>query len=81
MHLPRVGQEVVIDFHALRHTYATAAKAAGLSEFDIKLLLNHKLPGVTGGYIHGTSLGDHLRQCQQTVTAFVLGRANRQRDI
>jgi integrase len=68
----------MVNPHALRHTYATAAKAAGLSEFDIKLLLNHKLPGVTGGYIHGTSLGDHLRQCQQTVTAFVLGRANRQ---
>lgn len=61
--------------HTLRHTYATAAKAAGLPELDIKLLLNHKLPGVTGGYIHGTALGDHLRECQERVTAFLMARA------
>ena len=60
--------------HVLRHSYGTAAKAAGLPELDIKLLLNHKLPGVTGVYIHGTALGDHLRECQEKVTRYLLGR-------
>ena len=41
--------------HVLRHSYATFAKAAGLSEMDIALLMNHKLLGVTGGYIHEVS--------------------------
>lgn len=62
--------------HILRHTYATAAKATSLPELDIKLLLNHKLPGVTGGYIHGTALGDHLRACQEKVSQHLLGLLN-----
>lgn len=60
--------------HVHRHSFATAAQAAGLPDFDIKLLLNHKLSDVTGGYIHGTALGDHLRECQERITAYLLGR-------
>ena len=58
--------------HVLRHTYGSFAKAAGLNEADIALLLNHKLPGVTGGYIHGRAIIDHLSLCQERVTAHIL---------
>ena len=42
---------------------------------DIALLMNHKLPGVTAGYIHETSLIEHLRACQKRVTAYILEHA------
>lgn len=58
--------------HVLRHTFATLAAAAGVPELDIKLLLNHALPGVTGGYIHQTALGARLRDMTNKVTAHVL---------
>lgn len=58
--------------HVLHHSYATLAKGAGLNEMDIALLMNHKLPGVTAGYIHETSLIEHLKACQQKVTAHIL---------
>ncbi len=58
--------------HVLRHSYATLAKGAGLNEMDIALLMNHKLPGVTAGYIHETSLIEHLKACQEKVTAHIL---------
>lgn len=38
--------------HALRHTFATCARMAGLSQDDVAVLLNHIKLGVTGGYIH-----------------------------
>jgi integrase len=57
--------------HVLRHSYATFAKAAGLNEMDIALLMNHKLSGVTGGYIHELSLIEHLTSCQQRLTDYL----------
>lgn len=56
----------------LRHSYATFAKAAGLNELDIGLLMNRKLPGVTTGYIHEVSLLEHLKACQECVTVHIL---------
>lgn len=64
----------LVNPHALRHSYATAAAAVGLDPFTIKLLLNHQLPGVTGGYIHGSALGATLREAQGRVTAYLLGQ-------
>ncbi|WP_300336525.1 tyrosine-type recombinase/integrase [Accumulibacter sp.] len=64
----------LVNPHALRHSFATAATAAGLDPFAIKLLLNHQLPGVTGGYIHGSALGVTLREAQERVTAYLLGQ-------
>ncbi|MEM8947902.1 MAG: hypothetical protein AAGC99_01080 [Pseudomonadota bacterium] len=58
--------------HTLRHSYATFAKAAGLNELDIGLLMNHKLPGVTAGYIHEASLLEHLKACQERVTTYIM---------
>ena len=64
----------LVNPHALRHSFATAATAAGLDPFTIKLLLNHQLPGVTGGYIHGSALGQTLKAAQERVTAYLLGQ-------
>lgn len=64
--------------HMLRHSYATFAKAAGLNELDIGLLMNHKLPGVTAGYIHEASLLEHLKASQERVTAHILTLAGQE---
>lgn len=69
----QVRNKGLVNPHALRHSFATAAAAAGLDPFAIKLLLNHQLPGVTGGYIHGSALGATLRDAQERVTAYLLG--------
>jgi len=55
--------------HALRHTFATMANAAGVSFTDIKLLLNHKSQDVTFGYI--TPHIGPLRSAQEKVTKFL----------
>lgn len=58
--------------HALRHTYVTAANAAGLSQYDIKLLTNHALPrnDVTAGYIGAGP--EELRPSQQRVSEYLM---------
>ncbi len=38
--------------------------------------MNHKLPGVTAGYIHEASLLEHLKACQERVTAHILTLAD-----
>jgi hypothetical protein len=35
----------------LRQSFRTIATAAGVSEFDARLLMNHAVPGVNAGYI------------------------------
>ncbi len=62
--------------HRLRDTYLTAAHEAGLSPWDIKILVNHTLPDsgdVTAGYLRPSL--EHLRGCQERVAAFLLHRA------
>lgn len=70
----QVRNKGLVNPHALRHSFATAATAVGLDSFAIKLLLNHQLPGVTGGYIHGSALGVTLPEAQERVTAYLLGQ-------
>ncbi|MGY4502033.1 integrase [Bradyrhizobium sp. GM24.11] len=56
----------------LRQSYRTLAQAAGVSELDIHLLMNHSLPGVNAGYItRDRLLRDHLRQQQQRIAELV----------
>ena len=58
----------------LRQTYRTVGQAAGVSDVDMHLLMNHSLPGVNAGYITRSKLlGDHLRTQQQIVSMMVLG--------
>ena len=57
----------------LRQSYRTLAQAAGVSELDIHLLMNHSLPGVNAGYITRDSLlRDHLRKQQQRISDLVV---------
>ena len=58
--------------HALRHAFAKLAREAGVPIAELKLLLNHRLPGgdVTFGYLE---LGlEHLRKYQATASASIL---------
>jgi hypothetical protein len=59
----------------LRQSYRTLAQAAGVSELDIHLLMNHSLPGVNAGYItRDKLLRDHLRKQQERISAIVIER-------
>ncbi|WGR69619.1 MULTISPECIES: integrase family protein [unclassified Bradyrhizobium] len=56
----------------LRQTFRTIATAAGVSEVDAKLLMNHAIPGVNAGYItRHKLLEDHLRGQQQAISSAV----------
>jgi integrase len=58
----------------LRQTFRTISTAAGVSEIDAKLLMNHAIPGVNGGYItRHKLLEDHLRGQQQAISSAVFG--------
>jgi integrase len=58
----------------LRQSYRTLGQAAGLSEVDMHLLMNHSLPGINAGYITRAKLmGDHLRQQQEKLSGFIIG--------
>ncbi len=60
----------------LRQSYRTLAQAAGVSELDIHLLMNHSLPGVNAGYITRDSLlRDHLRKQQERISKVIIDSA------
>ena len=63
----------------LRQSYRTLAQAAGVSELDVHLLMNHSLPGVNAGYItRDKLLRDHLRKQQERISTIVIeGACNR----
>lgn len=56
----------------LRQSYRTLGQAAGLSEVDMHLLMNHRLPGVNAGYITRDKLmSRHLRTAQQKLSDYI----------
>lgn len=60
----------------LRQTYRTVGQAAGLSDIDMHLLMNHSLPGVNAGYItRAKLLDDHLREAQERLSTFIIDAA------
>jgi len=67
----KAKMKVPFSVHGLRHTWMTAANAAGLSPYDIKLLANHGLAkgDVTAGYISPHVKA--LRASQQRVTDYL----------
>jgi integrase len=65
----------------LRQSYRTLAQAAGVSELDIHLLMNHSLPGVNAGYITRDSLlQDHLRKQQERISKVIIDSAKGKTD-
>ncbi len=61
--------------HEYRHLNRTLAIAAGVPYAESALLLGHKLPGATGGYVHREHLVEHLRPYAQAIECLVLSRA------
>ena len=60
----------------LRQSYRTIGQAAGISEVDMHLLMNHSLSGVNAGYItRNRLLGDHLRRQQQAISDAIISAA------
>lgn len=60
----------------LRQSYRTLAQAAGVSELDVHLLMNHSLPGVNAGYITRDSLlRNHLRKQQERISKVIIDSA------
>ncbi len=58
--------------HILRHTYRTLAQRVGINKIDARLLLDHKVPGIDGVYIHEKALFDRLLESQEQMTAAIL---------
>jgi integrase len=58
--------------HILRHTYRTLAHAAGITDTDARLLLDQKVPGISGVYIQEQALFTHLRHQKEHMTAYIL---------
>lgn len=58
--------------HVYRHLWRTQAIEAGVPYAESALLLDQRLPGASGGYVHQSHLAEHLRQYQQAVTDHLL---------
>ncbi len=58
----------------LRQSFRTLGQAAGVSELDCQLLMNHCVQGVNPGYITRAKLiADHLRQQQEKISQLTVG--------
>lgn len=61
--------------HVYRHLWRTYAIAAGVPYAESALLLDQRLPGASGGYVHAEHLSEQLRRFQEMVSSYLLGRA------
>ena len=60
----------------LRQSFRTLGQAAGVSEFDARLLMNHAIQGVNAGYITRHKLLDtHLRKQQNAISDLMMAAA------
>ena len=66
--------------HILRHTYRTIAQRIGIDKIDARLLLDHKVPGIDGVYIHEKALFDRLLASQEPMTEAILGLLDGERE-
>jgi integrase len=58
----------------LRQSFRTLGQAAGISDLDCHLLMNHSVQGVNPGYITRSKLiADHLRQQQEKISQLIIG--------
>lgn len=58
--------------HILRHTFRTIAQRACIDKIEARLLLDHKVQGIDGVYIHEKALFDKLVATQNVMTAAIL---------
>lgn len=65
--------------HILRHTYRTIAQRVGIDKIDARLLLDHKVPGIDGVYIHEKALFDRLLASQERMSVAILGLIDAER--
>lgn len=76
-HLIRINDDGLPSPHRFRDTYHTACNEAKppLSPYDIDVLTNHRLPkgSVSAGYIRQSF--EHLLECQESVTKFLMAKA------
>lgn len=63
--------------HILRHTYRTVAQRTSIDKIDARLLLDHRVPGIDGVYIHEKALFDRLAASQERMTAALLSLVRR----
>ena len=71
--LLRKTDEVPYRPHQLRHTFRTTALEAGVDFQSVQLLMNHKLPGVSGNYVSRDRLMEHLRGQIELVANLLVG--------
>lgn len=74
-HLEEPRAEGLPSAHEYRHLWRTNAIAAGVPYAESALLLDHRLPGASGGYVHAEHLAQQLRQFQQQVTDYLVAEA------
>lgn len=58
--------------HILRHTFRTLAQRACIDKIEARLLLDHKVQGIDGVYIHEKALFDKLIATQEVMSTFIL---------
>jgi len=62
--------------HILRHTYRTIAQRAGIDQISARQLLDHKVQGIDGVYIHEKALFDRLVAAQERMSMAILDLLN-----
>ena len=71
----------VLANHALRRTYATVGRAAGVPKDSIRRLLNHSGGDVTDHYIRDSGLARLHAAEQETISAAIVHAVGSQRGL
>jgi hypothetical protein len=62
--------------HALRNSFETLGRAAGIERFRVKLLMAHAVDqDITDSYTNVSALREQLREAAETVAAFIVRHA------
>jgi integrase len=77
-HLPKLG---IAANHALRRTYASEGRAAGVPKDSIRRFLNHSGGDITDHYIRGTALGELQLAEQETISAHIVKALGSPREL